>query len=268
MEEREPGAAGGDSTDRILGGRVVVVTGGARGIGLAVVVAAAAQGAAVAVLDIDGEPARACAKELTLGGARVIGLEVDVADETQVAGAMRRVEHDLGGIDILVNNAGRNNYSTAVELSQSDWEAFMAVDLKAAWLCAKHALPALLRSPGGSIVNIASVHAEMTAEGTFPYAVAKSGLLGMTRSLALDYGRRGVRVNAVSPGYTETQLLTEYLDRHGLDERARIERVHALRRIGRPAEIASVVCFLASDQASFVTGANWVVDGGISARFA
>jgi NAD(P)-dependent dehydrogenase (short-subunit alcohol dehydrogenase family) len=181
---------------------------------------------------------------------------------------MDRVVREFGSIDALVNNAGRNAGGNAVDFSVPEWESFMSLGLRAAWLCSKYALPALMAQPGSSIVSIASVHAQMTAAGSFPYAVAKSGLIGLTRILALDYGAHGVRVNAVSPGYTRTVLVEDYLAASPASERQRVEGVHALGRIGEPTEVAEVVCFLASEAASFVTGANWVVDGGISARFA
>jgi len=142
------------------------------------------------------------------------------------------------------------------------------VDLKGAWLCAKHVLPGMVAAGGGAIVNVASIHARMTVAGMFPYAAAKSGLVGLTRSLALDYGPRGVRVNALSPGYTRTRLVEEYLERQPPGARDRVLEVHPLGRIGEPAEIAAVACFLLSAEASFVTGAEWAVDGGLSARFA
>jgi NAD(P)-dependent dehydrogenase (short-subunit alcohol dehydrogenase family) len=120
----------------------------------------------------------------------------------------------------------------------------------------------------GSIVNIASVHADMTYKGMFPYAAAKSGLVGLTRSLALEMGPHQVRVNAVSPGYTETFLVKEFFERNPPDLRATVLDAHPMARMGKPAEIANVVAFLLSDEANFVTGANWLVDGGLTARFA
>ncbi|HEY6737718.1 MAG TPA: SDR family oxidoreductase, partial [Actinopolymorphaceae bacterium] len=144
-----------------------------------------------------------------------------------------------------------------------------AVDLKGAWLLARAVLPAMIERRKGSIVNIASVHATLTAKGYFPYAACKSGLVGLTRSLALDVAEHGVRVNAVSPGWTRTRLVDEYF---AMQDDPTVEQqvvdVHPLGRIGTPTEVAEVVCFLASDAASFVTGAEWSVDGGFSARFA
>jgi NAD(P)-dependent dehydrogenase (short-subunit alcohol dehydrogenase family) len=172
-------------------------------------------------------------------------------------------------VDVLVNNAGRNAYGDPAAMTGDEWDEVFAVDLKGAWLCAKYALPGMIAAGRGSIVNIASLHARLTAAGMFPYAAAKSGLVGLTRSLALDVGRHGIRVNAVSPGYTRTAILDDYFARSEdptLEEQ--ILGVHPMRRVARPEEIAEVVCFLASDAASFVTGADWAVDGGLGARFA
>lgn len=266
-----PAAAGGRLRDEVL-----VVTGGAQGIGRAVAEVALREGARVAVLDVDRAAGEAALPELIglaeltgLPGAAVAFVAADVTDEQQVEAALARVRRELGPVSVLVNNAGRNAYADPVTMTGAAWDEFFALDLKAAWLCAKHALPGMYAAGRGAVVTVASVHAHMTAEGMFPYAAAKSGLLGLTRSLALEAGPRGVRVNSVSPGYTRTRLVAESLAALGSAEEVEaIDAKHALRRIGEPAEVAEVVCFLASGAASFVTGADWVVDGGISARYA
>jgi NAD(P)-dependent dehydrogenase (short-subunit alcohol dehydrogenase family) len=168
----------------------------------------------------------------------------------------------------LVNNAGRNAYYDPVKMTEAEWEDVFSVDLKSAWLCARAVLPAMIAAKKGAIVNIASVHADQTFVGYFPYAAAKSGLVGLTRSLALETGPHQVRVNAVSPGWTETALVAEYFSRQPPEMRQKVLEAHPMGRIARPAEIANCAVFLLSEEASFVTGANWRVDGGIGARFA
>jgi NAD(P)-dependent dehydrogenase (short-subunit alcohol dehydrogenase family) len=168
----------------------------------------------------------------------------------------------------LVNNAGRNSYADPVTMTEKDWDDVFSVDLKAAWLVAQKVLPGMIARERGSIVNIASIHADMTYPGFFPYAAAKSGLVGLTRSMALDMGKHQIRVNALSPGYTETFLVKEFFEKSDPDLRRKVLDVHPLGRIGQPAEIANCAAFLLSDEASFVTGANWRVDGGLSSRFA
>ncbi|QDZ11889.1 glucose 1-dehydrogenase [Devosia ginsengisoli] len=245
----------------------VFVTGGSRGIGAAIVEKALAEGACVTMVDLD----RAA------GEAFVAGL----ADRDRVhfeAGDIRRIEdisrvHDagvkkFGAVTGLVNNAGRNSNADPVTMTEAEWDDVFSVDLKAAWLCAKVVLPAMLAAKAGSIVNIASVHADHTFPGYFPYAAAKSGLVGLTRSLALEVGPKQVRVNAISPGWTETKLVAEYLATQPPEMRQQVLDVHPMARIAKPAEIANCVVFLLSDEASFVTGANWRVDGGLGARFA
>ena len=175
---------------------------------------------------------------------------------------------ELGPPTALVNNAGVNATFDAVELSADDWDRFFAVDLKASWLCAKHVLPHMLAAGGGAIVNVSSIHAFVTRPGFFPYAAAKAGLLGLTRSLALDYGPRGVRVNCVCPGFTRTRLVSEALDLapdRVAAERAMVEAV-ALRRIAAPDEVADAIEYMLSDRASYVTGTALLVDGGLTAR--
>ncbi len=249
-----------------LDGRVIVVTGGAQGIGLATVTRAVSIGATVVSLDIDSIANERAAAGLS--NSTVEFVDVDITDEAQVVAVMSQVIERHGRIDGLVNNAGRNSNGDATTMTVGEWDSVFDVDLKGAWLCAKHSLPSMLFRRQGSIVNVASVHARMTAQGFFPYAAAKAGLVGLTRSLALDYGPQGVRVNSVSPGYTRTALVDQYLERVGSDEAERIDSVHPLRRIGEPTEVAAVICFLLCDAAAFVTAADWVVDGGLSARFA
>ena len=169
---------------------------------------------------------------------------------------------------MLVNNAGVNANYDARAITEAEWDAFFAVDLKSAWLCAKHTLPYMLSAGGGAIVNVSSIHAVVTLEGFFPYAAAKAGLAGLTRSLALDYGVHGVRVNCLCPGFTDTRLVRESMDRASDPDgaaRAMASGV-ALRRIAHPQEIAGAIAFLASADASYVTGATLFVDGGLTAR--
>lgn len=253
----------------LLAGDIVLVTGGSRGIGRAVVDVALREGALVAFVDIDAATGAARADDLAAAGAEAMFCEADVADERSVQAAVAAVAARLGPVSVLINNAGRNSYADPVTMTEAEWDEVFAVDLKGAWLCAKHVLPSMIEAGRGSIVNIASLHARLTIDGMFPYAAAKAGLVGLTRSLALEVGRHGVRVNALSPGYTRTGLVQEWFD---LQESPEFEQqvidVHAMGRIAVPTEIAEVICFLASDAASYVTGADWAVDGGLSARFA
>ncbi|HZY07618.1 MAG TPA: SDR family oxidoreductase, partial [Ilumatobacteraceae bacterium] len=174
----------------------------------------------------------------------------------------------FGPATILVNNAGVNANFDATTMTGDDWDRFMGVDLKSAWLGAKYVLPHMREVRRGAIVNVASMHALATLEGFFPYAAAKSGLVGMTRSLALDWGPHGIRVNAVAPGYIRTRLVQDSIDRNpdpAAAEQSMVRNI-PLRRIGDPVEIANVIRFLASDDASYITGTTVHIDGGVTAK--
>jgi NAD(P)-dependent dehydrogenase (short-subunit alcohol dehydrogenase family) len=253
-----------------LQNKVAAVTGGAQGIGRAIVEKFHSEGARVALLDIDEARGSAVATTLGESDPGVLFMRCDITREADVERAFAAMVEQFGGLDILVNNAGVNTYFDATTMTESEWESVFAVDLKGAWLCAKHAIPMMRRRGGGSIVNIASLHAFMTTYGMFPYAAAKSGLVGLTRSLALDFGPEQIRVNAICPGWTRTQLVDEWLrlQPEGAAAEQRVLDQHPLRRMATPAEIANFVSFVASDEASFITGAALVIDGGLSARFA
>ncbi|MFD7431501.1 SDR family NAD(P)-dependent oxidoreductase [Streptomyces sp. NPDC059818] len=248
-----------------LTGEVVLVTGAARGIGAAVATAAAAAGARVGLLDIDADGVRETAERI---GPAAGWAECDITCEDRVQDAVVALREKLGPATGLVNNAGRNSYADVVSMTTQQWDEVFGVDLKGAWLMARAVLPGMTARGRGAIVNIASMHATMTCPGMFPYASAKAGLVGLTRSMALEVGPQGVRVNAVSPGYIETDLLAEYFAQERPDVRREAVAKHILGRLGTPGQVASVVTFLLSDAAGFVTGADWAVDGGVSARFA
>lgn len=250
-----------------LGSHHIVVTGGSRGIGAAIVEKALAEGAKVSIIDVEEEAGQALVASLHAPD-RLFFARGDIRFATEIekfhAGAVAK----LGPVTGLVNNAGRNSNADPVTMTETQWDEFMTVDLKSAWVCARVVLPTMIAARRGAIVNIASVHADHTFPGYFPYAAAKSGLVGLTRSLALEVGQHQVRVNALSPGWTETFLVAEYFARNPPATRQQVLDVHPLGRIAAPAEIANCVAFLLSDEASFVTGANWRVDGGLGARFA
>ncbi|MBS1887532.1 MAG: SDR family oxidoreductase [Actinobacteria bacterium] len=247
--------------------QIAIVTGGSRGIGRAIVETLAAAGANVIFCGRDATAGRDAEADLAAVG-EVGFVTADVSSETDLIGVVEACRERYGVPTILVNNAGVNANFDAVEMTESEWDAFFDIDLKAAWLGAKHVLAGMQEAGRGSIVNISSLHGFVTLEGFFPYAAAKSGLVGLTRSLALDYGRFGVRVNCVAPGFIRTRLVQESIDRSDdreAAEQAMIKGV-ALGRIGDPMEVARTVCFLASSESSYVTGASLLVDGGLTAR--
>jgi NAD(P)-dependent dehydrogenase (short-subunit alcohol dehydrogenase family) len=239
---------------------VAIVTGGTRGIGRATVERLAADGYAVVFCGRDDRVA--------LPGGDGVFVRCDVGVEEEVEALVYACIARFGPPTLLVNNAGVNATYDAITMTEAEWERFFSIDLKAAWLCAKHVLPQMVEAGGGAIVNVSSIHAVVTRAGFFPYAAAKAGLVGLTRSLALDYGPHGVRVNCVCPGFTRTRLVEEALalsDDRSAAERRMLEGV-ALGRMAEPAEIADVIAFLGSPRAAYVTGASLMVDGGLTAR--
>lgn len=243
-----------------LDGRTAVVTGAAQGIGLATAVALAECGAAVALLDVRDDELRTAAETVGEGGGRVVTSSVDVADRAQVEAAFAGLPFDT--IDVLVNNAGIREVTSFQDLELDDWDRIVAIDLSGAFYCCKAAYPRL-RRPGSSIVNVSSVAGLVGVPKRVAYSAAKHGLVGLTRGLADDLGPEGIRVNVVCPGVTETPLTESYFDNSVLT--AELRKVTPLRRWATPTEIAAVIAFLASTEASFCTGAVFAADGGYTA---
>lgn len=252
-----------------LEGRVALVTGGANGIGRACVERLQAAGAAVVSCDIEVDAGKGAADALADGPAPVEFVPADVTSAEQMAAATTFAIERFGSIDVVVANAGIDRPFDAATMTEQEWDDFVGVDLKSVWLSVKPALPWMRERRRGAIVTIASIHAFVTSRGKFPYAGAKSGVVGLTRSLALDNAEFQIRANAVCPGYVRTRMLMRGIDSADDPEQAEREMlaIHPLGRIAEPMDIANVVAFLASDEARFVTGATLLVDGGLSTRF-
>lgn len=246
--------------------RTAIVTGAGRGIGAAIAHRFAEEGARVAIAEIDPETGVGVAATLRERGAEAVAVTTDVADPASVRTMTATVVDELGPPDVLVNNAGIAVFDDPLELTDEDWARCFDVDLNGVWYCCREVLPHMLDAGGGSIVNIASVHSFQIIPGCFPYPVAKHGVLGLTRALAMDYARHGIRVNAICPGYIDTPINAEIWSTapDPQAEREKAAALHPVGRIGTPDEVAWPAVFLASHESSFMTGASLVVDGGRS----
>ena len=249
--------------------KVAIITGAGRGIGAAIAQAFAREGAATVIAERDAVTGAAMASALTDQGVTSLFIQTDVADPKAAAGTVRQTLAAFGKLDILVNNAGINVFHEPLETTDDEWRRCFAVDLEGVWHMCKAALPTMLASGAGSIVNIASSHSSTIIPDTFPYPVAKHGLLGLTRSLGIQYAARGVRVNAIAPGYIETDIARDYWATFPDPEaeRRKAYDLHPPKRIGRPEEVAMTAVFLASDEAPFINAASIAIDGGRSVLY-
>ncbi|WP_165988601.1 3-oxoacyl-ACP reductase FabG [Streptomyces sp. YIM 98790] len=245
-------------------GRIAVVTGAAQGIGAATAARLAEEGAAVAVLDLTAERARATAEAITAKGGTARAYACDVADQQAVDGVFAAVAEDLGGPHILVNNAGITRDNLFFRMSREDWDTVLNVNLTSVFNCSQAAQTYMVEQRYGKIVSLSSRSA-LGNRGQANYAAAKAGIQGFTATLAIELGPFGINVNAVAPGYIATSMTAATAERVGASpeehQRLAAERT-PLRRVGRPEEIASVVAFLASDDASYVSGQTVYVNGG------
>ncbi len=247
-----------------LDGKVALVTGGAGGIGAATAARLAAEGAAVALLDLDEGAASAAAQRISDAGGTALGVGCDVTDAASVQDAVDRTVAELGGVHIAVNNAGVTRDNLLFKLSEDDWDTVMAVHLRGAFLVSKAAQAHFVPQKWGRIVNLSSVSA-LGNRGQANYSAAKMGLQGFTRTLAIELGPFGVTVNAVAPGFIVTAMTDATAVRVGTDPetyRKMAAEATPVRRVGQPEDIANAIAFLAGEDASFITGQTLYVDGG------
>ena len=241
-------------------GRVAIITGGSRGIGRAISELLAARGADLAIADIQLEVAQTTASEIAeQSGQKVVAVEVNVADLEKAQAMVKTVVGEFGQVDILVNNAGITRDDLLMRMKEADWDDVININLKGAWNCSKAVIRPMMKKRTGSIVNISSVSGQAGQAGQTNYSASKAGLIGFTKALARETASRGIRVNAVAPGFIPTVLTNDLPD----ELKDTIISATPMGRMGTPKEIASAVVFLASDEASYITGQVLGVDGGM-----
>lgn len=244
-------------------GKVAIVTGAGTGIGRAISFLFAREGAKVAVTDIDVGAAEATVAEIAETGVSALAIEADVTEAAGVENMMRATVAAYGHLDVLINNAGVGTDGDVVELTEEQWQRILDVNLKGVFLCCKYAIPAMKKSGGGSIVNIASTAAFVGGSVSCVYPASKAGVVALSKSTALRYAHNNIRVNCVCPGHVDTALTYTLKDP---EVKAALIRKYPLGRLGAPEEIANAVLFIASDEASFITGTELIVDGGYTAQ--
>jgi len=254
-------------------GKGVLVTGGALGIGKGIAEGFAAEGANVAIADVNHEAADATAAAITaVGGGRAIAIIGDVASAADAQRMVAETVAAFGRLDVLVNNAGIQPmgwYHRLEDLPEEQWDRILGVNLKGIFLVSKHAIPEIRRQGGGAIVNLASVQGLQSMPGVPAYAASKGGVLSLTRNMALDYARENIRVTAICPGTIDSDMVRTSARAEGGDIEANVRRYgafHPMGRIGKPEDIANAAIFLASEKASFITGEYLCVDGGFMAQ--
>lgn len=246
-------------------GKTVLVTGGALGIGRAVCELVAERGGSVSIVDIDESAGRELCVSIENAGGQAMFSRIDVANFEQMKAVAESTNAKFGSIDSLVVSAGIQRYGTAISTDDSQWNEVLNVNLKGAWNAARVSIPFMRAVDGGTIVNVSSVQALASQQNVLAYTVSKHGLIGLTRSIAMDFAKENIRANAVCPGTVDTPMLkwAASLDPDPQSVYDACNAMHPLGRIARPREIAEVVAFLAHESSSFVTGAVWTVDGGL-----
>ena len=242
-----------------LKGKVALVTGAAQGIGRAVALLLARNGADIAVSDINLEKAEETAKEIELIGPRAMAIRVDVAQFNDVERMVEAILEKFGKIDILVNNAGVTRDKLILRMTEEDWDVVLNINLKGTFNCTKAVVRNMAKQRSGKIVSIASVVGEMGNAGQVNYSASKAGVIGLTKTIAREFAQRGINVNAIAPGYIETPM-TEVLPEKVKED---LKRLIPMERLGKPEDVAEAVLFLVSEESNYITGHVLNVNGGI-----
>ena len=245
-------------------GKVAVITGAGMGIGKAIAIAFAEEGASIVVVDVNIDTGQETVETIQNKGGQAIFIQADVSNASDVQQIAVDTINSFERIDVLVNNAGIQHYGSVIETTEEEWDQVLGVNLKSIFLCSKYCIPEIQKG-SGSVINIASVQGIASQKRVCPYSASKGGAISLTRNMAIDFAADNIRVNCVCPGSIDTPLLRAAAELTGNSQQA-IEEwadAHVLKRLGQPEEVAQVVLFLASNKASFITGAAYVVDGGL-----
>jgi len=242
-----------------LAGKVALVTGAAQGIGRAIALLLARNGADIVVSDINLEKAEETVKEIRAIGPKAMAVKVDVSNLSDVERMVEDIIEKLAKIDILVNNAGITRDKLILRMTEEDWDAVLGVNLKGTFNCTKTVIRHMAKQRSGKIVNIASVVGEMGNAGQANYSASKAGVIGLTKTIAREYAQRGINVNAIAPGYIETPM-TDALPEKAKDE---LKKLIPMERLGKPEDVAEAVLFLVCEESSYITGQVLNVNGGI-----
>ena len=240
-----------------------VVTGAANGIGLATATLFARHGAQVVIADVEEDAGEAAAQAIREVGGKAVFFAADITEKDAVAALVASADRLLGGIDVWLNNAGASLTEELLDIEPDAWQSDLSLNLTSHYLCTRAVLPVMIRGGGGSVINISSVNG-LWAIGEFGYSAAKAALISFTKNVAVTYGSQGIRANVICPGTIDTERGGTYWDQKS-GAKEKLLKWYPLGRLGRPKDVANLAIYLASDEASFVTGATMVIDGGLTA---